>query len=385
MTDLETRLRESLRHELDPVVAAPGRGDEVTRRARRARTARAAAVAVLTVSVAAAAVALVRRDDEALPPASVPETFAVFQVESAGATWRVAVDAAQGQVCYAADVLGAGVAHLHDAGGNGPVATFLDAPAAFPSHLCARIDGTDAQDVLDEPERFYLEFHSGDESLSGPLEERVPGELPDVAEIVCGPEGAVALTPEIRPQRDGIHLEIHNHGGDRGEFYLVDPHGGNEIGGLPEDGVRENVSSFGPGPLQIGCAGYAGGFSYDGTGSERHARLTIVDPEGLWTEPELECGDGRRRRTIPTDRLATEGPGVQPPVERLIREFVPGIEPGDVIERPRYPDSQFKIETRTLVRDGRRIARLYLSRGGGVWSVMPYVCPGYGIADPAKG
>lgn len=388
MNDLEARLRHVLHEELDPIDADRSRAVTMTRRARRARIVRAGAGVLATLGLLAAAVATagaLGRDDRDLPPAAPPETFAAFDATSEGGrTWRVAVDVEQGQACYGAHVLGAGSVHLRRGDGDAgdpAIATFQETPRAFPSHLCAPVESADAARVIAEPELHYLEFHSGTGSLSGPLAPVDRGEPPAVAEIVCGPRGAVALTPEIQPQRDGIHLEIYNYGGDRGEFYFVAPDGGNEIGNLPADDVHRNVSSFGPGPLQVGCTDYADSFSFDGTGSERHARLTIVDPHDLWTEPDLECGDGRRRRKVVTDRPATEPPGVQPPAETLIREFVSGVEPGDVIERPRYPESMFKLETRTLVRDGRRIARLYLTPEDGVWNVLPYVCPGSGVAD----
>lgn len=390
MDDVEARLRRTLHDELDPITPERSRAAALPRRALRVRVGRAtAAFAVLLAAVTTAALVAGPASDRdgRVPPAGPAETRGHFGVELGPAgTALVAVDVDQGQACLSTALDGAreGTLRRDDPGRDDPVvAWFFASRRTFLPQMCAPMTVSDAAGVLADPGLHYLEIAGEFGSAAAPLDVReTPSEdAPTVAEIVCGQDGAVALTPEVQPRRDGIHLRIYNYGGDRGEFYLVGADGGNEIGDLPADDVRTNVSTFGPGGLQVGCTGYAGSFSYDGPGSERHARITIVDPYDLWTEPDLECGDGRKRPKIPTGRPVPDSPGSREPFEALIRRFLPGVEDDDVVERPLYPESEFKIETRTVVRNGRRIARVYFFSDDSVWTLSPYVCPDSGIAE----
>jgi hypothetical protein len=179
-----------------------------------------------------------------------------------------------------------------------------------------------------------------------------------------------------------VHLTVYNFGGPRGEVSVVAPDGGNAILTLPRDRLTRQVLYFRPGPVQIACVEHEQLVLFDGPGSERHARLEIVDPYGLWTEPDLECGDGARKgRAIPTGFTLPGLSGVYAELEELVHELVPGVVPDDVIEKPGYPDAPSKIETRTVVRDGRRVGKVWLTHRGKVWTLTPWGCPGSGIAE----
>jgi hypothetical protein len=44
-------------------------------------------------------------------------------------------------------------------------------------------------------------------------------DLPSTAEVICTDAGATAVTPVVRPQRDGVHIVFDNRT-DRREFYV---------------------------------------------------------------------------------------------------------------------------------------------------------------------
>ncbi|HEV2754223.1 MAG TPA: hypothetical protein VG318_00400 [Actinomycetota bacterium] len=390
MNDLEARLRRVLHEELDPVVADAVRAATVTTRARRARRLRvlAAALAALALTAGAAATAATLIDDrDDLPPAGRPPERGTFSVTlGEGRTALVVVDRVQGQVCYGFDYPIASSVTLrreHPGPRDPVVATLASSPDAYYDRKCARIDRAAAEDVLDAPEDHYIRFDVAENATAGALTpyEPPPGSIPYEAEVVCGPAGAAALTPQVRPQHDGVHVTVYNFARERGELYLVSPDGGNGIYRLPANRLKRTVVYFGPGPIQAACVDRPGLVAFHGPGSESYANLEIVDRYGLWSEPELECGEPRRRSVIPTDLRLPHASAAFPRFERLIRAFVPGVELDDVLERPGYPDAPAKIETRTVVRDGRRIAKVWLTREGDVWALVPWTCPGSGIAE----
>lgn len=381
MTDMEKRLSRALHDRLDHVVADPTRAAATLRRTRRLRVLRAGTAVFTLAAFAVGAVAgagVLRRDERGIAPSETVPAVAVFTVELApGGSGRVAVDARGGQVCYSLDVETAirGKLRRDEPGPKDPVvATFFETVTSYAPQLCAPVDAADAASLLEEPEVHYLELEAGMKVTRGALEplDESPGEAPVVAEVVCGSRGAVSMTPLVRPQHAGVYIYVHNYGGPQGEFYFVAPDGGHEIGSLRRDGRERNITAFAPGPLQVGCVkGALTTFAFDGPGSERHAELEIVDPEGLWNERELRCGYGRRMATIRTDGGRS--------YEELIRSMVPGIEEDDEIERPGYPGGSFKLPSRTIVREGEPVATLVLPSGKN-GKIIPTVCPGSGIA-----
>jgi hypothetical protein len=186
------------------------------------------------------------------------------------------------------------------------------------------------------------------------------------------------LTPRVQPRRDGIHLRFYTPSDRWNAFQLVNDDGDNEGGRFR--GYRfENLSTFPPGPLYVGCFESL----YDAPLYPRepaYSKLTIVDPFGLWTEPEPDCPvPDKRPMIVPGNPSDPE-----PDYEALMREHASGLEPGDVFERPMYPESEFIFETRTVVRDGRRVASLTFSPRAGSWVITVWACPGSGIAHEQR-
>lgn len=382
MNDFEPRLRAVLREALDPVVADGGRAAAAVRKARRGRALRGAAAGLAcALTVAAAAIAWERRPDEEPPrPAAEPPVARTFALDFESGEGTLTIDVPKAQACLdlTKDVPGFG-AQLHydpDGPDDPVVAEFGSGITNAHSPRCVPVDPSEARRVLSQPVRHYVAFDPPGFTRGSallPLDDP-PILAPDVAVIVCSLDGAVALTPYVQPREDGVHLRFYNPTRRWRTFQLLADDGGNE-GGRVSYGSDYNVSAFGPGPLYAGC------FEDLDTApiSSRdpaYTSFTIVDPRGYWTEDDLDCDSPEKRPEVDTGEPRVEVEDF----EELIREHVPGIRADDLLERPRYPGTEFHFEPRTVVRDGRRIAGLMLVRGDVNWAIAPRVCPGSGIA-----
>jgi hypothetical protein len=347
------------------------------RRARRGRLGRGIAAGLAGVLVAgAAALAWEQTPDDGRPrPASPRGPAATFRLDfHAAGDGTLAVDSAKGRICVevSGKVVGWG-AELRYADPTEDVVVVYLSTARRP--WCHPIDPGDAARLLDRPGRHYVTVGPRRYLAHSELEPFGPDPraLPDVGEIVCSPDGAVAMTSHVRAQEDGVHLRFYAQDDRWRSFNLVADDGSNEGGRLHG---TENVSTFGPGPLYAGCFERPN----DAPMSPRdraYARLTIVDPHGLWTDDEPDCPvPDKRPSLVPDGRTA----GEKPDYGALIREHVSGVAADDVIERPLYPGSEHVFETRMVVRGGRQIASVTFARRAGDWVVTVWACPGSGLA-----
>lgn len=382
MSDVEARLRRTLREGLDGVVADPGRAATTVRRARRRRALRGVAAGLAGVLLAGVAATAWEggREDPPPPPAAEPEQVATFAVDFDPGTGTVTVDVPKAQICFDLSRDIRMQAQLrYDFAGAGDVAVVATGLPARPGvPRCHAVDPDHAERLLADPFDHLVVLSPGYLTRSAPLEPlaTAPEDAPDVVKIVCSQDGAVAITPQVQPQEDGIHLRFYGSGDRWRAFNLLNDDGVNEGGELHGG---EFVSTFPPGAFYAGCFDHLNEASMSPR-DPAYTRITIVDPVGLWTEEELDCETPDRRRAIVTDELLTND---EPDYEALIRDHVEGVEPDDVLERPRYPRSEFVFEMRTVVRDGRRIAWLMVVREEPFWAVSPHVCPGSGIAPPS--
>lgn len=382
MNDVEARLRQTLHAELDAIAPDPRRASPALRRARLGRAVRGVAGGLAcALVVAGAAVAWNRRDADETRPAAKPPERATYSLSfGEGGSGTITIDVPRAQACIdLSEASGVTAARLRRDPGPTVVEVQPGDWGAWPR--CSSIDADDAKRVVREPGRHYVELHAGEPAHVSALEplDVAPQDAPGVAQIVCTEAGAVVLTPRVRAREDGIHLRFHNPWRVPKAFNLLAEDGGNE-GGRLRYGRDGNVSTFAPGLLYVACLDRLNDAVYD-TRDESYASFTIVDPDGLWTDPTLECGEGRRRRVIVTDERLPANPDRLPDMEALIREHVPGVVSSDVLERPLYPESMFIFETRTVVRDGRRIATLMLVREEPYWAILPRACPRSGIAE----
>ncbi|MFN2588632.1 MAG: hypothetical protein ABR613_11020 [Actinomycetota bacterium] len=397
MDDVESRLRRTLTESLDGIEPERGRAAPALRRARRGRAARGAAAGLACLLVVAAtAVAWERRQDDRPAPAGERADVKTFVVSfPRGGRATVTIDVRKAQACVA--VQGGGVTlsgHLHyDPAGPDPTVAELHVP---PRHLrwpqCDPVDQGDAARVIAEPHRHYLDLHPDPAVRAGVLRplELAAEDAPDVAEIVCSQDGAVALTPEVQPQEDGIHLRFYNPSRRWRAFNLFDGEGHNEGGDLGF-GRDDNVSTFPPGTLYAGCFDdLDDSFS---PGDAEYTELTIVDPRRLWTELDLACGTAYEERVVdtdePSDRSETQvRGGIIAPVPsdttfpEMARDHVPGLRDEDDIRRPGYPETALHFNHHNVFRDGVAVARLMFVDGPEVWEIRVGACPGTGVGEP---
>jgi hypothetical protein len=78
---------------------------------------------------------------------------------------RITVNPGQGQVCFELSVTGiapAAAAHIHEApaGQAGPVVVGLTPPSSGASSGCVSVDRATARDLLQHPERYYVNVHN---------------------------------------------------------------------------------------------------------------------------------------------------------------------------------------------------------------------------------
>jgi hypothetical protein len=205
-------------------------------------------------------------------------------------------------------------------------------------------------------------------ACSGPRE----GEeaVPSVIRLACEETGAQTSTPRVRAVRDGIHIEVDNRSGAR-QFYIRSRASDQNHGGRLRDGKNDIRTTMPPGDVFIGCFERGADVPYADV-TQEFARITILDPDGLWIPPELQCTTGEQQRfaggpaegTVPED------------TDAIIREAVPDVLPTDEIVRPGYPETQWHAEFRHVIRNGEAIASVSVFRQNGRWQALVRACPG---------
>jgi hypothetical protein len=198
-------------------------------------------------------------------------------------------------------------------------------------------------------------------------------DVPAVAAVVCNRDGAVARTRLVRPQRDGVHIRIDNRSGARAFWIWAVDGDENQGGRLPADG-RVVKTAFSPGEVLVGCFKRLRDVSYTQRVGD-HARVSVVDPEGLWTPSRFVCG-----RPVIFGRFRAAAASEQMDPERLIARVLEGLLPTDVLVRPGYPGTQYHSEPRLIVRDGDPIAEADVFQEHGWWKVEVRACPGSGFS-----
>jgi hypothetical protein len=185
-----------------------------------------------------------------------------------------------------------------------------------------------------------------------------PGEaLPDVARIICKVDGPpVVDTPAVRPQPDGVHLEIRNETGTN--LTLVLPTRGT---GAPK-GTSTQIVDLGPGDFTIACQAPDDLADVEPPA----AALGVVDESGVWVSDVLDCPE----QFSQVIDYATDARGDTADPLEAARKAVEGygLEPGDVFEKAGYPAAD-GARVR-LVRDGEPLAVVFLvDDGTGKWLV----------------
>jgi hypothetical protein len=184
--------------------------------------------------------------------------------------------------------------------------------------------------------------------------------LPGVAEIECEVNGARVLTTRVRPQADGVHLEVSNNTGEELAFSAEESKTGGQGASAPPGSV-DYVWSLAPGKISVKCT------NDEADPSEvEGAIVDVVDEDGLWVSTSLTGSCKEASMSTADYALGAQG-GKGDPVDIARRLFEKqGLEPGDVVEPAGYPESDETIVR--VTRSGDVIATMsFLSDGAGGW------------------
>lgn len=202
--------------------------------------------------------------------------------------------------------------------------------------------------------------------------------IPDVAQVRCTDAGTELLTPVVRPQADGVHLQVESLASATAISARTPETSPPESGLIAEFGAHTGggtlVLAIAPSRYLVTCVRDRGEDLRVDPATEKP--LDVVDADGHWFPDRLACSDGRRRYTLGSDknrRFSDE--------EQLIRTIVPGIRATDVIGPAGYPEAtrgqewDWRIE-----REGKVLALLNVADEGIDVAIVD-ACSGSGIGE----
>lgn len=194
---------------------------------------------------------------------------------------------------------------------------------------------------------------------AAPTGESEPVALPDVARVLCEEDGTRLETPSVKPQGDGIHVEVVNNVNGERSFSVetADGSGGMGLGAPP--GTSTQIVDLGPGSLTVSCTDPA----VEVEGGEP---LEVVDEDGIWVPTTLGCPD---QFSQVLDYMEGAKGETSDPIEAARKAVEPyGLEADDVFERAGYPDAE--TARVRLVRNSENLAVIDLMDDGtGKWLV----------------
>lgn len=158
----------------------------------------------------------------------------------------------------------------------------------------------------------------------------------DVLRIECDGQTARVLTPTVRTQSDGVHLEITNTGDFETHTSISSSGGVAGNAPVPAGETTSSVTgSMPPGIARVWC----GPARTDVSEGPPEGQVEIVDPEGHWHPMSLECSGGPSVAT-PDLHVDPGTPGeTGPPVEIIRRRFAQILRDDDIVDRGGYPDA----------------------------------------------
>lgn len=184
--------------------------------------------------------------------------------------------------------------------------------------------------------------------------------------LTCGEDGSTSLSSDtVRAQPDGAHLVIVNRYDEpvSVEGFDADP------------GRTTWVLTNAPGSVGLMCWP----FSQHGNGKEPdRTPLTIVDPDGLYVDGTMSCGE----------LAGMAGSYGEPPVEELpspeeAREAIAGLDPSDELVYAGY--RQQEQRRLVVIREDEVVGEFEIARWEGrPWEVVSYsVCADSGLSNAA--
>ena len=175
------------------------------------------------------------------------------------------------------------------------------------------------------------------------------------AEIVCRADGSTnVLTPTVRARPDGVHVFVRSQ--------LDEPASVNGIGVDVSPGRWSDVLSIEPGTIDVACWA----FSQHGKEEPATTPLEVVDPEGMYVDPELACSGGMIRGTI-SDFIAPAPKDALIPLDEARRQ-IGGLASDDEVIHGGYPEEA--TPQVLVVRDEAVIASISFGLSGTDWVHM---------------
>lgn len=188
---------------------------------------------------------------------------------------------------------------------------------------------------------------------------------PSVVRLVCTPEGTRLGVPTVVAQPDGVHLEVENRTDIEPGFAAKYEGGG--LGRSTPPGTTQYVEPLPPGRVDVGCFV---GVSPTEIGEPDFESLTVLDPEGHYVMPELEC------RAVKGGILLPEVTGDKGEVRGSIQDELSGrLNDGDAVRSVGYPHS---LDTAAFAvqRGEETIALFEYRQDGSVWALdSSLACP----------
>jgi hypothetical protein len=193
-----------------------------------------------------------------------------------------------------------------------------------------------------------------------PAEQPEGAGLPNAARIVCDANGTRVEPATVKPQRDGIRLQVVNE--VKGPLRVNvghQVHGAQQGLGAPR-GTSKDVLDVPPGSIWLGCRGPLA------NPVAQPAKLEVVDDDDVWLEGtgtvrDCATGVGGVYDYMPDTR------GSSTPAEAVRAQFADAFEPGDALEQLGYPEAS--TATLSLVRDGVSVRSFSVSDYGDGWLV----------------
>jgi hypothetical protein len=179
-------------------------------------------------------------------------------------------------------------------------------------------------------------------------------ELPDVMEVHCAPGTITVPVASIRPQDDGLHIDVTNDLADEIWMWVRADTGWDSGRFTVASGASSVVVTPPPGALQVGCD----------VGEILQRQVDLVDVDHVFSEQGLDC---------PTDKQATSAEVIPAPNESsvmptAVRDAIGDtrMAAGDHTETASgYREASYKAHTLhpavRLVRDGDTIAIIHLN------------------------
>ena len=196
------------------------------------------------------------------------------------------------------------------------------------------------------------------------------GSVPDVAEISCVGGDTEVLTPVVRLQADGLHLRVDGDRDPTGFVIALDD--GFKVGFEFAEGTDYPASDLTitpPGMARVKCGS-------PGASAEDGIPMQIVDPGSLFHDARLSCPDEEQSEHGPYVYF-TEGN----PAPRAIVRAVPGVLPTDEIDYGGFPEGSLGRGGYRIVRGGKVVGGVSLSRYDLRSFLQVGSCSGSGIGD----